>query len=87
MEVEELIEKRTSERPKKNRLLLRGAFRKHNVKCEKYGQYGHNKEIYRNCSILKLRKQSQIILPLGIGDKITSILKDLKKKKILLCSI
>ena len=37
MEVEELIEKRTSERPKKNRLLLRGAFRKHNVKCGKYG--------------------------------------------------
>ena len=36
MEVEASIEKRTAGRPKKTRLLLRGEFRKHNIKCGEY---------------------------------------------------
>ena len=44
IEVEAPIEKRTTGRPKKTRLLSRGEFRKHSIKCEKCGEYDHNKK-------------------------------------------
>ena len=57
MEVEAPIEKPRAKRPNKIRLLSRGEFRKHNVKCRKCGQCGHNKKICRNHAVLKTRKQ------------------------------
>ena len=51
--VEARIEKRVAGRPKKTRLPSRGKFRKHNIKCGKYGEYGHNKKTCRNHAIVK----------------------------------
>ena len=56
MEVEVSIEKRIAGRLKKTRLLSCGEFRKHNIKCGKRGEYGHNKKNCRNHAILKPKK-------------------------------
>ena len=56
MEVEAPIKKRIVGRQKKIRLLSRSEFRKHNIKCGKCGEYGHNKKTYRNLVILKTKK-------------------------------
>ena len=56
IEVEAQIEKRTARRPKKTRFLSRGEFRKHNIKCEKCGEYGHNKKTCRNRVVVKPKK-------------------------------
>ena len=56
IEVEHKLKKRTTGRSKKTRFLLRGEFKKHNIKCGKYGEYGHNKKTYRNHAIVKPKK-------------------------------
>ena len=56
IKVEAPIEKRTTRRPNKTRFLSRGEFRKHNIKYEKYGEYGQNKKTYRNHAIVKPKK-------------------------------
>ena len=56
MVVESSIEKRTPRRSKKTRLLPLGEFRKHNIKCGKYGEYGHNNKTCRNRAVVKTKK-------------------------------
>ena len=56
IEVEAPIEKRTTGRPKKTRLLSRAKFKKHNIKCEKCGEYGHKKKTRKNHTIVKPKK-------------------------------
>ena len=57
MEVKALIEKCTARSPKKTKLLSHDEFRKHNIKCGKYGEYGHNKKTCRNRGVLKPKKK------------------------------
>ena len=54
--VEAPIEKRIARRPKKTRFLSCGEFRKHKIKSEKYGEYGHNKKTCRNHAVIKPKK-------------------------------
>ena len=56
IEVEAPIKKCTAGIPEKTRFLSRGKFRKHNIKCGKYGEYGHNKKTCRNCAVVKAKK-------------------------------
>ena len=56
IEVEAPIEKRKAGRPKKTGFLSRGEFRKHNIKCGKCGEYGHNKKTCRNRAVVKDKK-------------------------------
>ena len=57
IEVKAPIEKHTAGRPKKSRLMSCVELRRHNVKCEKCGQYGYNKKTCRNHVVLKPRKE------------------------------
>ena len=56
IEVEVPIEKRTARRPKKTRFLSHEEFKMYNIKCEKCGEYDHNKKTYRNRAVVKPKK-------------------------------
>ena len=70
IEVEAPIKKRIAGRSKMTRFLSCGEFKKHNIKCGKCGEYGHNKKTCRNRAVVKSKKY-QIIFFIILVEQLT----------------